>query len=113
MRRKGHYKEVVRGTMISLRLTQEESLRLKMGALRERTSVSRLMRRGVAGLIAGTPSAEATLAATAVTAPTGTLPEAAETASTAAPLAVQSAVITATGTTTEAAPVAAAVAQAV
>jgi hypothetical protein len=66
MRKKRHYKDVIRGTMISLRLTQEEHLRLKMGALKEKMTVSKVMRRGVAALIEGAVAGP-------VAAPTGTL----------------------------------------
>ena len=54
MKRRGrHYKEVIRSKVLSLRLTDEEFLRLKANALRDRTSVSRMVRDRMTELVYG------------------------------------------------------------
>lgn len=58
-----HYKEVIRNKVISIRLNEEEFLRLKANALRDRTSVSKLVRDRMTALIDGM-TAGATVAAT-------------------------------------------------
>ena len=58
-----HYKEVIRNKVISIRLNEEEFLRLKANALRDRTSVSKLVRDRMTVLIDGM-TAGATVAAT-------------------------------------------------
>lgn len=55
-KRSGGYKEVIRGRIVSMRLTEEEFLRLKANALRDRTSVSRMARDRLADLIDGAPA---------------------------------------------------------
>lgn len=54
-RRKGGYKEVIREKVVSLRLNEEEFLRLKANGLRDRASISRLIRERIADLI-GSPA---------------------------------------------------------
>lgn len=53
---KRHYKAVIKDKVISLRLNEEEFLRLKANGLRERKPVSRLLRARVADLLDGTPA---------------------------------------------------------
>ena len=61
-KRERHYKEVIRSKVLSLRLTDEEFLRLKANALRDRMSVSKMVRNGVTELIKGTPAVAAVAA---------------------------------------------------
>jgi hypothetical protein len=76
-KRRGHYKDVIREKVLSVRLMEEEFLRLRVHALRNKKSVSMMVRDRLAGLIVGVPS---TAAAAAVAAPTGALTEDAGTA---------------------------------
>lgn len=48
-----HYKEVIKDKVISIRLNEEEFLRLKANALRGRTSASKLVRDRLTELIDG------------------------------------------------------------
>jgi ribosomal protein L28 len=57
-----HYKDVIKDKVISLRLNEEEFLRLKANALRDRTSVSKMVRERMTELIDGTPAGVATAA---------------------------------------------------
>jgi len=65
MKRRGrHYKEVIRSRVISLRLNDEEFLRLKANALRDRTSMSRMVRARMTDLVhGGAPTGTDALAA--------------------------------------------------
>ena len=61
-----HYKEVIRDKVISIRLNEEEFLRLKANALRDRTSVSKMVRDRMMALIGGTPASGMTAGTAAV-----------------------------------------------
>ena len=52
-RRKGRYKEVIKEKVVSIRLNEEEFLRLRVDALRGRSSVSQIIRARIADLIGG------------------------------------------------------------
>ena len=52
-KKKRRYKEVIRDRIVSLRMNEQEFFRLKANALRDRTSVSRLVRDRVTELTQG------------------------------------------------------------
>jgi hypothetical protein len=66
-RSRGHYKEVIREKVLSVRLKEEEFLRLRVNALSARKPISAMVRDRLGGLIEAAP-VEATTAAAGTTA---------------------------------------------